>query len=602
MVMNKMREHTKTFLIILILAFVGTIIFDWGMDVTGIKQRPNVAGEVNGVEIMYDQYYNSIRQMMDVRRQQGTEDFSDNDIAQIENQVWEGMVQEILMNQEIQKKGITVSDSEIVNIIRNNPPDFIRNIESFQTEGTFDMLKYRNALMDQNPQNTYFWLQVENELRRSIPFQKLENHISASVFVTPEETRWEYKKRNEKVKVNYIFFNPSNISDDDITLAETETEQYYNENKDDYKEPEKRQIDYILFPVVSTAYDSQAVWDDAVALMKDIKEGKDFATVAENNSEDPGSRTNGGDLGFFGKGAMVKEFEEAAFSAEVGELVGPVKSSFGLHIIKVEEKKVEDGEDKIKARHILLKYAPSNQTRGNTSTQASLFAMDALEFGYSEMAQKDSFNVESSPLFVSGGFIPGIGISRDISQFVFNGEIGNISEEPFDTDRGYVVLKITGIQKEGIKPLEDVQNTIRNTLMQEKKKELTGRHCAEIRSRITLSSDFKTITETDSTLNYVETNLISRSEYIPQVGQDPDFIGTAFGLQLNEISQPVESTRGYYLIQLVEKTTVDEANYESQKASISQELLMRKKQQAFYEWYNNVKNNAKIEDNRQRNV
>ena len=155
---------------------------------------------------MYDQYYNNIRQMMDVRRQQGTEDFSDNDIAQIENQVWEGMVQEILMNQEMQKKGITVSDSEIVNILRNNPPDFIRNIESFQTEGTFDMLKYKNALMDQNPQNTYFWLQVENELRRSIPFQKLENHISASVFVTPEETRWEYKKRNEKGNSKLPFF------------------------------------------------------------------------------------------------------------------------------------------------------------------------------------------------------------------------------------------------------------------------------------------------------------------------------------------------------------------------------------------------------------
>ena len=61
MVMNKMREHTKTLLIILVLAFVGTIIFDWGMDVTGIKRRPNVAGEVNGVEIMYDQYYRNVR-------------------------------------------------------------------------------------------------------------------------------------------------------------------------------------------------------------------------------------------------------------------------------------------------------------------------------------------------------------------------------------------------------------------------------------------------------------------------------------------------------------------------------------------------------------
>ena len=597
MVMKKLREHTKIFLYIVIFAFVGTIIFDWGMDITGLKQRPNVMGEINGEELLYDRYYQAVRNQIDTRRQQGIEDLSDTDMTQIEDQVWESMVQEILMRQEIERRGIVATDSEVVVMLKNNPPDILRSNESFLTDGVFDLNKYKSALLD--PGND--WRPVEDYVRSFLPFEKLQQQIAASVIATPEEVRWEYLKQNEKVKVNYIFFDPNKISDDEIMLTETAAEQYYQENRENYSEPEKRKTDYVIFPLVPTRYDSQAVMDEALDLIQQLKEGGDFAELAATYSEDPGSKQRGGDLGFFGKGAMVKEFEEAAFSAEAGDIVGPVTSNFGLHVIKVEEKKVEDDEEKVKASHILLKYTVSNQTRGDVSTKASLFAMDALEIGFEETAQKDSLKIESSPLFVSGGSIPGIGVTRNFNLWVFSGEIGDLREEPFDTDRGYIVGKISGIQEERIKPFEEVQILIRNILILAEKKKLSGKHAAEIRSKIILSSDFKVIADRDS-LEIKETNLVTRNDFIPQVGKEPAFIGTAFRLQPNDISQPTETTRGYYLIQTLEKVPIDEAAYEQMKNFLSQQILINKKQQAFIEWYNNLKNNAEIEDKRQRNI
>ncbi len=597
MVMKKLREHTKIFLYIVVFAFVGMIIFEWGMDITGIKQRPNLMGEINGEEILYDRYYQAVRNQIETRRQQGNGELSDIDLTQIEDQVWESMVQEILMRQEINRRGIVATDSEVVVILKNNPPDILRSNKSFQTDGVFDLTKYKSALRD--PAND--WRPVEDYVRSFLPFEKLQQQIAAAVIATPEEVRWEYLKQNEKVKVNYIFFDPNMISDDEITLSETAVEQYYQENKENYSEPEKRKIDYVIFPIVPTPYDSQAVMDDALDLIEQLKEGGDFAELADAYSEDPGSKKRGGDLGFFGKGAMVKPFEEAAFSADTGDIVGPVRSSFGLHVIKVAEKKVEDDEEKVKASHILLKYTASNQTRGDISTKASLFAMDALEIGFAETAQKDSLKIESSPLFVNGVSIPGIGIARNFNLWTFSGNLGDLKEEPFDTDRGYIIAKISGIQGKRIKPLEEVQILIRNILIRAEKKKLTGRVAAEIRSKMLLSSDFKDIADRDS-LELKETNLVTRNDFIPQVGKEPAFIGTAFRLQPKEISQPVETTRGYYLIQTIETIPINEAEYEKMKNFLSQQILINKKQQAFIEWYNNLKNNAEIEDKRQRNI
>jgi len=132
MVMSQMRKYTKEFLVILVVAFIGTIIFDWGMDVTGIRRQTNVMGEINGEKIMADKYYQALRNQTELRRQQGKEEeIPESEMSQMEAQLWESMIQEILMRQEIERRGIVATDSEVVATLKYFPPDMLRNNESF---------------------------------------------------------------------------------------------------------------------------------------------------------------------------------------------------------------------------------------------------------------------------------------------------------------------------------------------------------------------------------------------------------------------------------------------------------------------------------------
>ena len=168
---------------------------------------------------------------------------------------------------------------------------------------------------------------------------ELSNVLNATPVVTDDDARMEYMKTNLKAKADYVFFNASNYSESAEEPNEAEIKAYYNEHKDDYFQNEKRVLDYVLLELKPTAGDSSAIIQQANELLQDAKDGKDFAQLAELYSQDPGSAEKGGDLGFFGRGQMIGEFEEASFNAEPGDLVGPIETSFGMHLISVEEKR-----------------------------------------------------------------------------------------------------------------------------------------------------------------------------------------------------------------------------------------------------------------------
>ena len=147
----------------------------------------------------------------------------------------------------------------------------------------------------------------------------------------------------------------------------------------------------------------------ALELLADLKRPEgDFAKLAQENSEDKGSAAKGGDVGFFGRGMMVKPFEDAAFAAQPGEIVGPVQSPFGLHIIKVEAKKTENNAEQVQARHILLKFNASEETMRLAAQNARFFSEAAQEKPFDEVVKLENLKVDTTNFFPAGGFIPGL--------------------------------------------------------------------------------------------------------------------------------------------------------------------------------------------------
>jgi len=596
--MQTLRKKMKYIIITTGVAFVATIIFSWGMG--GFKDRSQaeqgIIGIVNGQKIQYRHFYMVLDQKVKEARELSGSQLDDYRLRSIREQTWNQMVQEILVAQEVQRLGIQATPQEIVFRLRNNPPETIRNHESFQTDGQFDIAKYHQALND--PQNYNIWLPLEYEMQNQIPMEKLYRQILASVRVTESEVKESYRIENEKVKTQYIFFDSNQIQLDSTAVSESDILAYFNEHKDEeYKEPEKRKINYLVLEAKPSSDDSTQTWDEAREILQLLQQGSDFEEFAREYSKDQGTAEKGGDLGFFGKGAMIKPFEDAAFSAKIRDIVGPVQSQFGLHIIQVLARKKEAGETKAHARHILLKFETSTDTYDNLKIKAeNLYNEMKRTKGkhFKEVVERVGLTVQETPFFQKGRFIPGIGMAGRLNQAAFS-KRKNWYSEPMNAEENIVLFQITEIQKERFKVLEDVQSRIRNKLELEKKKEEAALLCSLTSQKIKAGNDLETVAFEDS-LTIKETDMFSLQSYISGIGRDAKFAGAAFQLQVGEVSEPVQGDRGSYIIRVTERNEIDESAFESIKQSKQQTLLQQKQQRVYMAWFNDLRDQAKIKD------
>ncbi len=594
-VMNKMRESMKTILMILVLAFVATIIFDWGMGGFRGGKPQGVIAEVNGDEITYEEFNNAYQQELRQQREQTGRDPEGYQLQQIENQVFERLVQQRLLSDVVQKMNLNSSDEEIGEELWNNPPQLIRETPAFQdSTGQFDMSLYQAAL--QNPQLDQQWQSVIYYLRNTLPFQKLGNLINATAVVTDDDARIEYMKTNMKARVEYLFFDAAKYADQIQPPTDQEIQAYYNEHKEDFRQQETRVLDYILLELTASASDSAAVRNQAEELVADAKDGRDFAELAQIYSQDPGSAENGGDLGYFTRNQMVKPFADAAFSADVGDIVGPVQSQYGLHIIKVVDKRTENGEQQVKASHILLKFDPSNSTRDALRDEAEYVAEASKESDLRTIAQAESLNVQTTQPFTIEGFIPGLGMERRVNRWAFRSKVGDVSDALL-LDRGYFVAQLAEINEEHIQPLEEVRSQIVSTLNSENRMKAAQAAAQAAYDKLTAGTPIDEVAAADS-LELKQTEEFTANANIPGVGREPRFAGTALRLDVGDISEPIEGTRGYYVLQVLDKTSFDPDAFAQQKESIKSQLAVRQRNQMFALWYTKLKDEADIKDYR----
>ncbi|MBN2089558.1 peptidylprolyl isomerase, partial [candidate division KSB1 bacterium] len=359
----------------------------------------------------------------------------------------------------------------------------------------------------------------------------------------------------------------------------------------------KRKIAFVTFSTQPSKEDSALVVENVNDLLERAKGGEDFAKLAKDNSED-GSAQNGGDLGYFGRGNMIKPFEEAAFGANVGDIVGPVYTQFGIHIIKVEDKKTENNEEKVKASHILLKYKASDETVRLAVKKARYIADRAKAEPFEIVVKQENLQVDSTDFFEAGGFIPKIGQSLNASRYLFKNVIGTVSH-PFRYRGGYFVFKIIDGQDERFKTLEEAKAEITNKLKREKQFDLVGEVCKSFRDKMQGMSLAEAAMR--DSLKVTEPRPFARKDYVEgSVGRDAAFIGSALGLENGEISGPVKGVRGYYLIEMVEKKALDEQDLDIKTEQLRAEIMRQKQQRAYTEWFTKLKDEARIKDYRDR--
>jgi peptidyl-prolyl cis-trans isomerase D len=324
-----------------------------------------------------------------------------------------------------------------------------------------------------------------------------------------------------------------------------------------------------------------------------VAKGVNFAEVAKEKSDD-GSKMQGGDLGWFGRGQMVKPFEDACFNGKVGVVQKPIKTQFGYHIIKVIDKSNQD----LVLEKIINKIQLSASTQDKISQDASDFIYIAKKDGFEAVAKQLKYSVIETPPFTEeSAAIPGLGANSAILRFSFDNSVGDISDV-FKVNAGYVVATVSEVIKPGVQKFDDVKASVKNIVTREKALAKAMELVSQIRSKIGDSGDGN-IAKTVWTAARVDTTTeFTTSGSIPGIGLEYAFSDYSFKSDINKWSQPVKGNRGAYLIYVKYRTKYDSQLFDFQKAEIKKQLLTNKKTRYFSQWLQDLKKEVKVVDNR----
>lgn len=314
-----------------------------------------------------------------------------------------------------------------------------------------------------------------------------------------------------------------------------------------------------------------------------IETGIPFEIIAKQTSEDPGSKENGGDLGWFQEGQMIKPFNDAAFASKVGALTSVV-SSAGVHLIKVTEK--TDVLEKRLLAIIDKKVEPSSATIENAYNKASAFSINATAENFQEKANalgiKLATNIKEADKQVQG-----IGEARNIVKWIYESqEVGAVSE-PFELDNRFIVANLSEITPKGVRSLEAVQDVVEAEVIKSKKAEKISKG---ITADITAaSSSWSSSVDTAKGISF-------SSFAIPGLGNEFNVIGSVYGLENGQTSSPIQGEYGVYVVKMLNKTQSPVSNTSGHK-NILESMYQRRVQQGAYEALKDV---AGVEDARSK--
>jgi parvulin-like peptidyl-prolyl isomerase len=333
---------------------------------------------------------------------------------------------------------------------------------------------------------------------------------------------------------------------------------------------------------------------EAMKVYNDLIGGADFAETAIELSQDPGSGAIGGDLGWFGKGQMVREFENAAFKGRIDRIQKPVKSQFGWHIIKTTGKSNTD----YVVEKIVNKIEPSATTIDQLFENASDFAYLADRDGFDMIVDELGYQVvESAPFTEDSRSIPGLGSNKALIKFAFDNSTGSVSEV-YRVTSGYTAVMVSEEIDAGFKPIDEVRTSIESNVKREKKKEKALEIAGDIRSKIGDLGDLNIANEIYPNSKVASVNNFTPSGTVPTLGREYAFASIASEMNINEVSDAFMGNRGGFIVKLTSKTNFDSTAYSIQKNGLRDNILQQKRSRLFSDWLSSIENEADIEDNR----
>lgn len=620
--LRKLRNQKKLlsfFLWLVIIAFVGTIFLVWGMG--GKVGGDNYVIKVNDNKISYNEYQLAYENTSNTLRQL----FGDNvekipEFKNLKRMVIDDLIERYLLIEEAEKSGVFVTDAEVLNTISST--------KAFFVDGKFDRNRYIEVLRF----NGMYPEAYEETLRKDILVSKMENLIKNAVEVTKQEIEKEYAYRNTTAVIKYLSIDPNKYRSK-VSFTDEDLKAFFEENKEDYRIPEKIKVKYVVFDednfdkdIVVTDEEAEAYFlqhkeqfhqseqvearhilvrvndfenkeENEKALSKinkardEIKKGAAFEKVAENYSEDISAK-NGGYLGFFKRGEMVKEFEEAAFKLEPGQVSDIVKSPFGYHIIKV-EKKLEEKDlsfDEVKERIIerIKEEKEKNQfknyvyeTYKDILTESNISAYLTKHPGELSVYETDYFTKDEN--------IPPFRENDEVKNIIFNLEVAEVSPILDMNGKKYIV-EVSDKKASYIPNFEEVKELVKKDYIDKKAieyaKNLLEKEINTEKSIEDISKKLK--------VSYTTTPPFKRIEPIDEIGSNSEITNDIFATKQGLIKKVyiIDGKPSIIHVEKVEEADLSKLPEEEEEIKLF--LLSIKQEEAYKDYINSLKNKASI--------
>jgi parvulin-like peptidyl-prolyl isomerase len=548
----------------------------------------NYIGKVNGTKITPQQYNLKIQEIKERYESQGQR-VDESYMPYIQNTAWEELVNEILWQQQIKKHRIKVTEAEIKNAIENDIPQELLQNESLQTNGVFDKKKYFQAL-NNSPQ---FKLQMYEYMKTYLPRKKLQQKIMSEANITLDSLKQEYIKDNDKIYGKAIWFSYHKA--DSVYVSDAEIKKYYEEHKDtEFKKGPASRIKYITIPIQPSERDYNEVKLEIEDIYKMVN-AENFPIIAEQYSEDEGSAKQGGSLGVFGKGQMVPEFEKVAFSLKPGEISKPFKTDFGWHIVKCDSL----GTDQIKASHILLKVTTSDETKRELYEKAKQARKLIAKKGIDAAAKELKLEVITSDwLPHDTEQMPGIGQHGGLYQFMVKkkpGKVSDVFQLNYQGKPTYLVAQVIENRKFYYEDFNTKKLQIKYELEKQKKIAKVKTKAEDFIKRVPKDRYFDVAAAEG--WDIIELNGHKKGSRLPAPVNATleEFDKAALALNTGEYSNLVNTKEGPFIIYAERR---EKPNMQAFTKEKQEEIRKRLEEAAFNRWWQQIRKEAKIIDNR----
>lgn len=584
--MSKMRNSTPIVLWVLIFSFgilwvlQDTQVFD------AMAGGPAYLGSVNGDNITHEEFNNRVSYYIDQYNEQTNTPMSTEMRSFYEEQAWDDLVAERLMAQKMDEIGIIVTDDELVNMITGENPDpFIR--QQFQDEdGNIDRIALRAAI--EAPENQEIWMMIEQQLRQNRRQQKMSNFIMSGLRVSKSDINQAYIKQNSFADIRFVRFPYSEIEDDEIEVTDSEIQDYYNDNRDQFHREESYRFQYVAFDKTPTSEDTLRIKQDVENLKELFAEEEDHEDFMQRYQSSTSYRDS------FVPVDDIREEYRPVVDLDVGEVSDVYMIDGNPHMFK----KVDERDNEIK--FAVFSYEVSADpvaTIDRLAEEAEEFSYFAEQDGFESEAEVQGYEIQTGTATKGTPVVPGIGEARPLLNELERMSRGNISEV-IELQDQFVVFRMTEVISAGPRPLNEVRSQIENRLRNDKRKEAAVQNARDLADGI---QSLEELAEASGREVQTAENLRYGANNISGAGREPGVIGTVFGLEEGSRSGILEGNNAAFVIEVDAISIADPAEMSSEDQSQIRQQLVQQMNSRFSEvWLEQMKEKATIRDNRSR--